>query len=792
MAVSSSADGHPFRYAHTKKHRPCEDWEPLADHLAAVAARAEEFAGVFGCAALGHLLGQLHDIGKCSQAFQDYLRHAAEQDEKGQEKRHGPDHSTAGAREIVKRVNNWLGRALAAAIAGHHAGLDDPGRIDERLDPANYKEVPDYEGWQAYAGPVTEGKTLMPTARFLPSQRPGVQQPAFTQAFLTRMLFSALVDADFLETEKFMQYGGVERGIHGDFPALAARLAAYMEALQQKAHASDLNNLRAAILQTVTGKAAMTPGFFTLTVPTGGGKTLASLSFALNHAAIHQRSRIIYVIPYTSIIEQTVDVFRTALDDRTIVLEHHSGFDWERAPGFGKIGDGGLGGALGRLRRASENWDAPIIVTTAVQFFESLFANRTSACRKLHNLTNAVIVLDEAQTLPQHVLLPCLAALDELVRNYDASVVLCTATRPAWRKQDAGLQRRKNDGAKECYGLAIADENELAPDPRHLHTALKRTCAEIRAGVTTNEEIAARFAEKERMLCIVNSRRHAQDLFALIEHMPGAAHLTTLMCPAHRRAVLAGLRRDLDDGRPVRLVATSLIEAGVDISFPEIWRAWAGLDSIFQAAGRCNREGELLPVLGRVVVFEPEDDNPPHELKIFREAARSLLEDHGGDLLSLEAIAAYFKELYFRKGIESFDKTKINGCEGVLLAINEGENGRAPFRSIAESFHLIEEVMEPVIVPWHADAQDHLVDDLLDRVVFAEKPLQGDLRRLQNYTVGIPKKMRDEWFARGVLTPVRKEFGDAMLKLSDLAHYDPKLGVRLNEPLLRRSEENIL
>jgi CRISPR-associated endonuclease/helicase Cas3 len=322
------------------------------------------------------------------------------------------------------------------------------------------------------------------------------------------------------------------------------------------------------------------------------------------------------------------------------VLEHHASFDWEPARrSTGEADDEGPAG-LSKLRKASENWDAPIVVTTAVQFFESLFARRRSSCRKLHNIAGSVVVLDEAQTLPLRLLRPCMAALNELAANYRTSVVLCTATQPALRKCDGFADRdlRPRQSAQKV-GFDIDGSRELAPDPVALYAALRRVDVERRPGRTTDAEIAQRFAEQPRMLCIVNSRRHAGGLFDLLKADPrtseGARHLTTLMCPVHRRAVLADVRRRLEDGLPVRLIATSLIEAGVDVDFPEVWRAVAGLDSIAQAAGRCNREGRL--ERGRAVVFEPAEGAAPADLRPLIESADGVFRD-GLDPLSLEGV----------------------------------------------------------------------------------------------------------------------------------------------------------
>ena len=382
-------------FAHSLPDRPEIAWEPLASHLDSVARRAAAFAAVFGWERLAEVAGRLHDIGKCSAAFQDYI---------GGNDVRGPDHSTAGAQEACRAYPAGLGRMLAYVIAGHHAGLADTDSLDTRL---KITQAP-YGGWQAHTGPLPPETALAPKG--------GKVSPlkGFTQAFMTRMLFSCLVDADFLETERF--YAAAEgqtlvRGNHRGLDQLRVRLQRHMDGLLGGAAATPINALRAEIYRHVLAGAAQAPGVFSLTVPTGGGKTLASLAFALDHAVRHGLRRVIYVIPFTSIIEQTAQVFREALGTDQDILEHHASFDWER-PGLAQDESD-----MAKLRCASENWDAPVVVTTAVQFFESLFAARTSRCRKLHNITGSVIVLDEAQTLPLPLLRPCVAALQELAAN---------------------------------------------------------------------------------------------------------------------------------------------------------------------------------------------------------------------------------------------------------------------------------------------------------------------------------------------------------------------------------------
>lgn len=747
-------------YAHSLDGRPIEEWEPLAAHHDAVARRAAGFAEPFDWAALADAAGRLHDIGKASPAFQRYI--------KGQGGAKGPDHSTAGAREAAALYPNQFGRILAFLIAGHHAGLADAPELERRLAPST--PIEPYHGWQPHAGTLPAMGQLAPRSRFGTSAHPG-----FSEAFLVRMLFSCLVDADFFETERFYD-PHAPRGGGSSMTELRDRLRLHMAEVGRNARPSPVNSIRARVLAHAAEKSALEPGLFSLTVPTGGGKTLASLSFALEHAVRHGLRRVVYVIPFTSIIEQTAGVFRQALQTREDVLEHHASFDWDKARTADEAEQEGTN-ALKKLRKAAENWDAPVVVTTAVQFFESLFASKTSRCRKLHNLSRAVIVLDEAQTLPVKMLLPCMAALDELARNYRTSVVLCTATQPALRRVD-GFEG----------GFDIADDRELAPDPRGLYEALKRVAVEVMPDPVADETVAARFAQTPQMLAIVNSRQHARKLFDMIASLPGAVYLTTLMCPKHRRAVLADVRIRLDpkNPQPVRLVATSLIEAGVDVDFPEVWRAAAGIDAIAQAAGRCNREGRLGK--GRVVVFTPAEAKPPRELEAFWQAARPVVRRHAGDLLGLDAVRDYFGELYWQKGREALDALEIDGRRGVLPALAERRDAFAfPFRSLAEAFRLIDSPLAPVIVPWDADA-----GPLLDSIRRAERPRGTDMRRLQQYVVSIPEKARNEWLRRGALKHLHPALGDTLLGFDDLAHYHRDTGLNLDDIGLRAAESNMM
>jgi CRISPR-associated endonuclease/helicase Cas3 len=757
--------GVAVQYAHSLPERDEANWELLSKHLEEVGARAAEFAAFFGAEEIARAAGLLHDIGKCSDQYQKYIRG----------KGSSPDHSTAGAQVAVRRYATddqaVFGRLIAFAVAGHHAGLaDGTGNNAASLDARLAKAVPHYDGWEAQTHGLSE--RLRARLPFKPARK---SDPGYSLAFLGRMLFSCLVDADFLATERFYAQAtgeAIQRGGHASLSVLQARLKEYMAGLIKKAEPGPIDGLRADILAHARAKAALPPGLFTMTVPTGGGKTLASLAFAFDHAAQHGLERIIYVIPYTSIIEQTARVFREALGEDN-VLEHHGNVDWGRPlrEDPGRADDEGPAG-FQKLLRAAENWDVPVVVTTAVQFFESLHAARPSRCRKLHNLPRSVVILDEAQTLPVHLLRPCMAAIDELAANYGASVVLCTATQPALKRQDGF-----------AGGLDIPEDRELAPNPEELYRRLRRVKVEY-AGCVPDAVIVARFAETERMLCIVNSRKHAQVLFGMISRLSGACHLTTLMCPLHRRAMLADIRTALAAERPVRLVATSLVEAGVDLDFPEVWRAETGLDSLAQAAGRCNREGKL-PV-GRTVLFEAADHKLPLVFRQPVDAMKDALRHHGDDPLGLEAVRQYFRTLYWAKGEDALDAAKLAGERyPILAAVKESFDARSrkldtPFASIAAAFHIIEDTMDPVIVPWRGGRDPDEVPQLLAALRFAARPPGAVLRRLQQFTVSVPMRARLALIASGAVQPVSPDYGDRFVTLVADSLYSDQIGLSLD------------
>ena len=740
-------------FAHSGDSPSRDDWHALSDHLEGTGARAAKFLESAGCSDFGRAAGLLHDLGKYTQEFQRRL---------GGDPR-SVDHSTAGAKIAIQRYGGVAGKMLAFCIAGHHAGLADAsGEQASSLKQRLGKEIPQL-------APVWRDEIILNDLS-LPEIAPRSRDTAgFSAAFLIRMLFSALVDADRLDTEAYddgLRGEATPRGGYPSLTELRERLDQHLQSLTRGARATDVNKVRAEVLNHVRGQAAGQPGLFTLTVPTGGGKTLTSLAFALDHAAHHELSRVIYVIPYTSVVEQTASEFRKALScgpsgEADFVVEHHSSFE-----------ESGISGREGRdkLRLATQNWDAPIVVTTAVQFFESLFANRPSRCRKLHNIANSVVILDEAQTLPLRYLRPCVAALDELARNWRTTVVLCTATQPALAKADQ-------------FPDGFEHPRELAPDPQRLHANLKRTRI-IRAGTLSDVDLADRLRTTLQVLCIVNTRRHARELHEMLQDAPGSLHLSTLMCAVHRRERLNEVRERLQTGAPVQLVATSLVEAGVDLDFPVVWRAEAGLESIIQAAGRCNREGAA--ATGDVFVFRPEESGgrrPPPEVAQLADAARGVMQSHE-DPASLEAIEAYFRDVYWIKTWAAFDQKNI------LRSVNERQDSLDfPFQAISRDFKLIETSMVPVIVPYAGiNGGGEVVNDLLEKLEIEERPGQI-ARQLQPYTVEVPSHARSALRQAGAVAPVREDrFGDQFMLLTNKYLYRQDVGLTWDDPTFRQAE----
>ncbi len=723
-------------YGHSLKGKDKSEWQLLKTHLSDTARKAKEFGEDAGVGDLAYTAALLHDIGKYSKAFQARL------DGNGRK----VDHATAGAREVLKLFNKDgleknLSTMLSYCIAGHHTGLPDYGDATDvdgtgtLLSRVEKKRLEDYSAYR------TE---MDPASLILKGRKLKTSNEAFSVAFMTRMIFSALVDADFQDTETFMQQGEKPRGGHVSIDTLCETFNTAIQKFDNPQ--GEINKKRTETLKACKEGADLDQGFFTLTIPTGGGKTLASMAFALNHARRHRLKRVIYVIPFTSIIEQNAGVFKEYLGVDN-VLEHHSNFDWKKGNKTDSDeADDEPKDALDKLKLASENWDIPIVVTTNVQFFESLFANKSSSCRKLHNITKSVIIFDEAQMLPREYLDPCMFAVKELVTNYGASTVFCTATQPT-------LNQR----------LPKVNFTELAPDPQALFDFYKRVQVK-NIGRTTDADLLERVKVHEQVLCIVNTRRHAKGLFDQLD-MDGSYHLSTLMCPTHRKQVLEEVRIRLKEGKPCRVISTQVMEAGIDVDFPVGFRALAGLDSIIQAAGRVNRE--MKRGISDMYVFDPETPfikKTPIFIKQGAAFAESAIRKFEGQVDSKAAIEDYFNSLYYVQGKEAFDVKQILSCF---------DNGiEFEFKKAADEFRLIDNNTVAVVIPYTEEAKS-----LVKRARNHPYPFTF-ARQLQMYTVNIYEKEFEKLQSKGVIETVNDTY-QVLTENSMKEFYNEKTGLVL-------------
>lgn len=728
-------------YAHSTKNPDKSDWQHLQDHLTNVGQLSRAFASDFSAGDLAYTSGLLHDLGKYSQEFQRRLE--------GQ-KIH-VDHSTAGAIEatrLFKEDQCAAGLMFAYLVAGHHGGLLNYGSTESGLCERLHKEkIPDYS---AYHKDLSIDTQAVGPFRL----RPAAHKTGFSVSFFTRMLYSCLVDADSIDTEKFCAPEKfLTRGKYESFGILSEKFNAHMQKIHSDAKDSQINRERQEIFDQCVRAGSLPPGIFSLTVPTGGGKTLSSMAFALEHLKTHHLKRIFYVIPYTSIIEQNAEVFRNIFGWQN-VLEHHSNFD----PATVETDDTDTGKEAFRL--ATENWDMPIVVTTNVQFFESLFSNKRSRTRKIHSLAKSVIILDEAQMLPTKYMLPCLAALSELVRNYGATVVICTATQP-----------RLGD---------LLDENarprEIMQSPDRLYETFRRVRV-TDLGPLSDEQLSARLTGHRQALCIVNTRNHAKKLYDAIRKDGNCYHLSARMCPAHRRKKIAEIKARLREGKECRVISTQLIEAGVDIDFPAVYRTMTGIDSLAQAAGRCNREGRL-PEKGEVFIFkstEPYGKATSWQSLVAEVGEMALAESN--DPLSLATVSDYFGRLYHFKGDDGLDEKKI------LHQLEEQAGDLAfPFETIADDFQIIDEGTRDLIIPYDDHAKSKIAE-----LRAAEFPRKF-FRDLQGYSVSIYPNEFSEMERGNRIEAIAERFyvlrscedysDETGLKLRQDAGYDGSLLIR--------------
>ena len=640
-------------FAHSLDGVPQAQWQTLRAHAKGVQELCAKFAKDFASVEAASLIGQVHDAGKVHPDFQAHLR--------GENRNH--PHAADGAKWLDANVPT-LGRLLAYTVDGHHAGLPD-GVGDDTSLTSHLCKAKEPQGIEA--DPPKDVRELLPD--FIKN---GDREEVPHKLWLwVKMLFSCLVDADWLDTERFMdpKRAADRPETFDDLHTLLGRYHAHMATFRAD---TPVNKLRADILRAVLAKAQNAPGLYTLTVPTGGGKTLASLGFALEHAKAHGKEKIIYAIPYSTIIEQTSKTLSDVLGERN-VLEHHAEAKWREDKDE----------IANPLRQLTENWDGvPVVVTTNVQFFESFYSAQSSRCRKLHNIVNSVIILDEAQKLPEKFLAPCAELLRRLVADYGCTVVLCTATQP------------------DLSAFRLSGATELAPDVDGLYAALRRVDYHL-LGRMEWPDLADRIAQEQGALCVVNTRQDARDLYAeLTARKPGDTfHLSTWMCPAHRRDVITQIRGRLKAGTPTYVVSTSLIEAGVDLDFPAVFRALAGLDSLAQAAGRCNREGKL--ARGQVYIFEAPKPCVMGTLQKAIFAANLLSEGLEEAPHHPAAFTAFFKEY--------FNGLNDRG-EDLLKKLQNPRNLR--FRDVSEHFRMIPgEGEETLFVPY-GDAKEILAEAL--------------------------------------------------------------------------------
>lgn len=669
-------------YAHTPGP---SGWHDLKDHLQMVATRASSLCECFGGEALAYWAGAIHDLGKVNPRFQDYLAAAV----KGKRLPQVP-HAIWAAALVYHwlwkcRGEAWGWKYLALPILGHHAGLPHGGTAPASLE--------------RFLNEQSEALCQMEEyLRNLLIQLPHLslpQLPPHRAEMLIRMVFSGLVDADYLDTEKHLNPRKHDlRKSRLTVETLWFRLEASQKDLLAKAPDTKVNRVRREIYEQCLAAAEGPQGVYRLTVPTGGGKTRSGLAFALKHALKHGLRRAVVAIPYTSIIDQTVDVYRKILGEEA-VLEHHSQVICQE--------DEDQDANAMRLRLATENWDAPLIVTTTVQLFESLFSNRPAKVRKLHNLARSVLLLDEVQTLPPELLEPTLDALRRLVEDYEVTVILSTATQPAFESSPY---------LNSFQGLRL---REVVPNYSRHFDRLRRVGYIHHREPLTWEGLAGRIKSRPQVMVVLNTRRDALRLLDALGEDSDTFHLSTLLCAAHRRKILGEVQRRLRDGRPVRLISTQVVEAGVDIDFPEVWRAIGPLDRVVQVAGRCNREGKL--ELGWVNLFEPAEGSTPHgSYKVGLEKARLVLERHSSEALHRPHIySEYFRELF-----SSVDTDKQG-----IQALRE----QLDYPEVAARYRIVDSQTVPVVVPYSDGFRR------LER--WKRQPDRQAWRRLQPYLVNL-------------------------------------------------------
>ena len=729
MDVTSSV---PKYIAHIKKSAAGDHYlfQSNEEHLEGVAKLAEQFASEFGMGSWGYVLGLLHDKGKERKSFQDYIR---QNSGFAPEIHSSSEHSHAFVGGLLAKSIYGKGSEslLCNQIISHHSGLHDYCQIEETLK----QDIP---------SDINRCVDRIPLNRppFSFSQLKGSKGMTPDANHLSRMLFSCLVDADYMDTEWFMDAESARKRINGiTLQSLLPILETYIDNLQKRNSESEVNAVRRQVQERCVSMSDVKKGFYSLTVPTGGGKTLSSLSWALRHAVHNGMKRIIIAIPYTSIIVQTASVLKQIFGEEA-VLEHHSNFNPQSLTGKDM---------QHKAKLATENWDYPIVVTTNVQLFESMFSNKPSDCRKLHNIANSVIILDEVQTLPTDYLQPIVDALKSYQRMFGISVLFTTASQPVL----SGLIEGCNP--KAAF-QGIDNITEIIPKEYALHDKLRRVCLKIDNARSSYDEIAERLSRHNKVLCIVNTRNDAREIFERLPKEGMTIHLSRMMCPRHVSKAIQEIKQALSDNSEtvIRVVATQLIEAGVDIDFPVVYRQEAGLDSILQAAGRCNREGKM--DMATTHVFGLSKEHSLYGNIVDANNARLNMKNVD-DWFAPETMIEYFRQLYCRK--ETFDKKDI---KHLLYKPSE-----MCFEEVSRAFRLIEEVGKTVFVNMDDSLQ------LIERMK-TEGINYSLMKHLSQYSVNI----HDQDFKKLLGYGAIEEMIEGIFVVNDRAQYDEKIGLRLD------------
>lgn len=717
-------------------HIQDERVQSLTDHLDGTMRLAEGFGAGMGLGAEAGLLGKIHDEGKDTAAFQNYIH--------GRKHRR-VDHSTAGAKSFFENGHiGWLQLIGGFCVAGHHAGIPDLGsKVDtaetSTLNGRMKKSIPSIRHLQRYLIDST-CLNVNHLNTFIENGN------ALDVMILTRMLFSCLVDADFLDTEAFMNNQPVRKNEFSSLKEIAAMFWSRLEEDGYFRPKNALNEKRCEILHTCMRKGEGKQGLYSLTVPTGGGKTISSMAFAMKQAMKWQKERIIYVIPYLSIIEQTADVFRAFLGNHA-VLESHSQVDYDSLV---EEGSEEAGRVAERMKLAAENWDAPVVITTNEQFFESLYANKTSRCRKLHNIANSIIILDEAQMMPVDFLKPCLHVLEQLVHYYGCTVVLCSATQP-----ELGRYLQKSPIQKNPI--------EIMENVGELFQFFKRVTFDI-DGETDYAEIAKKLDECEQVLCIASTKKEAEKIFELLDEE--SMYLSTNLCPAHRRQIIREMKTRLQDGKPCRVVSTSIISVGVDIDFPVVYLQYTGLDSLIQGAGRCNREGRQSLQKSRAHIFWTKESKKSLFMRKEKQVTDMVRKKYNAkEMTEPSAIRTYF-ENWYQSNEGNLDYREIEKLAQSLS-----------FAEIGKRFHLINDSTKSVFIPIDEKARN-----IKEQLMMGNRSRQL-MRAAGAYMINVRySKAQGQSDFMKLLTQGQIEMfpGDENLAyLVNLEDYDEELGLKI-------------